>query len=177
MSTEDLDTSEADEDATADEVSSPEERARLLADAVVQSYTQEAKYRIPLAETKAHGRWKSPFAMVTFMLAGVIAVAPPSWLRPEPHATVTEGERVRGVRAALFLQAHQIEAYRTRNQRLPLSLYQLPTRVPGVRFVRSNDRVYQLVALAPDGSQVVYESTRPSDFDPVAAGWFTEVVP
>lgn len=195
VSTEDLDATTEELDAAAEEpdgdvadlgddvedlggdpdgVSSPEDRARLLADAVVQSETQEAKYRLRLPPTDPPGRWKSLFAMVTFMLAGVVAVGPPAWLQADPPATVTEGERVRGVRAALFLQAQQVEAYRVQNQRLPRSLNQLPIRVPGVRFVRSNNQVYQLVAFTPDGKRIVYDSTRPSEFDPVAVGWFTD---
>ncbi len=170
----DLDDDAVDLGDDTDGVSSPEDRARLLADAVVQSETQEAKYRLRLPPDDPPGRWKSMFAMVTFMLAGVVAVAPPTWLQPEPPATVTEGQRVRGVRAALFLQAQQVEAYRVQNQRLPRSLFQLPTRVPGIRFVRSNNQVYQLVAFTPDGRRMVYDSTRPNEFDPVAAGWFTD---
>jgi len=180
-STEDLDHDDEDLDHDVegpddDEggVSSEEDRARLVADATVQSETQEAHYRLPLPQSKPPGRWKSPLAVFTFMLAGVIAVVPPSWLRPDAPATVTAGERVRGVRAALFLQAQQVEAYKAQNQRLPRSLGELPTRVPGVRFVRSNNQVYQLVAFTPDGRQMVYDSTRPSEFEAVPAGWFTD---
>lgn len=71
---------------------------------------------------------------------------------------------MRGLRTVLYLQAQQIEAYRLREGHLPDSLGEVPARFAGIRYVRSNSRVYQLVGHGPDGSPVVYDSTRP---DPI----------
>jgi len=161
-------------DAPTHRVSSDEDRAQILAEALAHAEAQEAQYRLPLSDARPPGRWKSLLATVTFVLAGVIAAAPPSWLLADPPAPVTAGERLRGTRATLFLQAQQIEAYRMQNQRLPRSLEELPMRVPGVRFVRSNNRVYQLVAFTRNGETTVYDSTRPEEFELVAAGWIRE---
>ena len=45
-------------------------------------------------------------------------------------------------------------------------------RIPGIRFVRSNNRVYQLVAARPNGRALVYDSARPDpEFEDVENGW------
>ena len=74
--------------------------------------------------------------------------------------------------AALQLQARQIEVFRARHGRLPRTLDEVPVRIPGIRFVRSNGRVYQLVAARPNGRALVYDSARPDpEFEDVENGW------
>lgn len=144
------------------EVSTPEARARLLAEALAHAAHKEARYRVPLADSRRLGRWKSIAAALLLVLAGAVAVAPPAWVRPAPPAQLTEGARERGIRIALLLQAQQVEAYRVRTQQLPEALDELPSTLPGVRYARSGARSYQLVAFAPDGSPIVYDSADPS---------------
>ena len=156
-------------------VSSPEDRDRLLAEALVHAELQEAQYRQPLTEAARTGQWKAPLAFVVLLLAAYIGVAPPGWVAGEPPLQVTPAALERGVVAALHLQAQQIEAFRVRNGRLPRTLEELPIRVPGVRFVRSNNRLYQLVAARPDGQALVYDSANPElAFEQIAAGWNPE---
>ena len=168
MTTEDL-------DPPIDPVSSQEDRDRLLAETLAHAELMEAQYRQPLPETVRTGQWKAPLALVVLALAGYIAVAPPGWVAGAPPPQVEAAELERGAIAALHLQAHQVEAFRVRNGRLPRSLDELPVQLPGIRFVRSNNRVYQLVAAGPDGGAVVYDSASPeARFDQVAAGWIDE---
>jgi hypothetical protein len=143
------------------DVSTPEARARLLAEALAHAEHKEARYRVPLADSRRLARWKSLAASAVLVLAGVVAVAPPAWVRPEPPAQLTAGARARGIRLALLLQAQQIEAYRVRTNALPETLDALPATLPGVRYARSG-RSYQLVAFDPSGTPIVYDAAGPS---------------
>ncbi|MBM4182975.1 MAG: hypothetical protein FJ207_01985 [Gemmatimonadetes bacterium] len=111
------------------EVSTPEARARLLAQALAHAEHQESRYRLP-TDTGAARRWKAVAASVIFVLAGWVAVAPPVWVRPEPPAQLNEAARARSIRTALLLQAQQIEAFRVEAQRLPATLGELPGSLP-----------------------------------------------
>ena len=109
-------------------------------------------------------RWQAPVAALLLLAAAVLALFPPAWLGPTRPVAPPASEMERGVRAALYLQAQQIEAYRAREGRLPASLADVAGHLDGIRFVRSNNRVYQLVGHGPGESPVVYDSARP---DPV----------
>ena len=153
------------------EVSTPEARARLLAEALAHAEHKEARYRVPM-DTGTARRWKSLAATGIFVLAAWVAAAPPGWVRPEPPAQLNAAARVRNIRTALLLQAEQIEAFRVRTQRLPNSLDELPATLPGVRYARSGNRAYQLIGYEPDGNAVVYDSTNPSaGFRVLLAAW------
>jgi hypothetical protein len=154
------------------DVSTPEARARLLAEALAHAEHKEARYRVPLADTRLIARWKSLAATVVLVLAGVVAVAPPAWVTPEPPAQITPGARARGLRLALLLQAQQVEAYRVRTSQLPETLDVLPAVLPGVRYARSG-RSYQLVAFDPAGSPIVYDAADPSPVFRTIAGALT----
>lgn len=152
-------------------ISKVEDRERLLAQAMAHAEAQEAQYKVIPADTPLGGRWKSPLAWGVFCLAAGLALFPPGWLAGRPAPIPTTGEWDRGVRAAVFLQAQQVEAFRLREGRLPDTLDELPARIPGLAFVKSNNRVYQLRARRPDGTVVVYDSALPSTAFSAAAGW------
>ncbi len=144
----------------AEDTSSQEERDRLIAEALAHAEARDALYRPP-TEILPSGRWRGALALVLLVLSGILAAAPPSWLRGAPRPSVSDQERALGVRVALELQAEQIDAFRQRTQRLPADLTELPAALPGIRFVRSDDRLYQLVGYGPDRRPVVLESIRP----------------
>lgn len=144
----------------AEDTSTPEERDRLIAEALAHAEALDAVY-LPPSEVEPDRRWRGPLALVLLMLAMVMGLFPPSWLAgPEPPA-VSAADRVLGLRLTLELQAAHIEAYQQRHQRLPDRLDELGSALPGVRYVRSGERVYQLVAYGPDGRPVVWDSARP----------------
>lgn len=145
----------------AEDTSSQEERDRLVAEALAHAEARDQLYRPP-TEILPSGRWRSALGLVLLVLSGILAAAPPSWLRGAPRPAVSDQQRTLGVHVALQLQAEQIEAFRNRTQRLPAGLEQLPAALPGIRFVRSDNRLYQLVAYGPDRRPVVWESTRPA---------------
>ncbi len=162
-----------DLDEPTRDISSPEDRGRLVAEAIAHSETREAHYRQP--ESRRTGHWKTPLALSVLVIAGYIGLAPPPWLAGEPLPQVSSAERGRGVVAALQIQARQIEVFQARHGRLPRTLDEVPARIPGIRFVRSNSRVYQLVAARPNGRALVYDSVRPGpEFDGIENGWDSE---
>lgn len=154
-------TAEADEPLDLGPTSTPEARARLLAEALAHADMQEARYRVP-TESRRLGRIKGGIALAIFLLAGILVLAPPRFVSPEAPVGVADADRVSGVITALLLQAEQVDAFRVRERRLPLSLDELGVAVPGVRYVRSSNRLYQLIAYAPTGRAVVYDSAAPA---------------
>lgn len=150
-----------------------EERDRLLAAALSHVHMQEAIYRVP-TESGTSRRWKGLIASFVLVAAVFVAGLPPAFLVPEAPTTLSVEERMRGLRVSLLVQAEQIEAFRVRENRLPDSLSEVRSALPGIRFVKSNDRLYQLVAYMPDGEPVVYDSAFPDAvFADVAGSWVT----
>jgi hypothetical protein len=116
---------------------------------------------VAVADTRRADRWKSVGAAALLLLAGVVAVAPPAWVRTDPPAQLSDAAREGGIHLALLLQAQQVEAYRVRHQQLPASLDDLPMRLGGLRYVRSG-RSYQLVGFTPRGDAIVYDEAAPA---------------
>jgi hypothetical protein len=150
------------------EVSDPDERDRLLASTMAHADMQEARYRVT-TDTGSAGRGKGTIASLIFVFAMVALARPPGLLVPDPPATLSAEDALYGVHVTLLLQAQQIEAYRTRQDGLPASLADIEGQLPGVRYIRSSSRLYQLVAYSADGEAIVYDSADP-DPEFAAAG-------
>ena len=102
----------------------------------------------------------------------MIGVWPPGLLVPEPPPTLTEQDAIVGLRVTLLLQAQQIEAFRVAEERLPASLEEAGPAFDGVRYVRSGNRLYQLVAYRPDGEPLIFDSASPApEFQALARTW------
>ena len=154
------------------QVSKVEERERLLAQAMAHAEARDELFRVLPADSVRRDRWKAPTALLLFMVAGVLLVSPPGWVAGPPIPTVDQGELERGLEAAIRLQVVAVETFRIRNGRLPDDLAELPTRLPGLRFVRSNSRVYQIFGRRPGGEMLVYDSAHPAaGFATAGAGW------
>jgi len=147
-------------------------RDRLLAQALAHAEIQDARYRVPYADPRPAGRWKALVAAGLLLVAGILTAAPPAWVRPDPPARLDADGHARALRSALLLQSQQVDAFRVRNQRLPDSLDELPQRLPGLRYVRSGNRAYQLIGYEPDGNAVIYDSSNPGpEFGRLARGF------
>jgi hypothetical protein len=152
--------------------SSPEVRDRLLAETLAHAEHHDARYRVPFSQAPTAGRWKALLALVVVLVAGAVATVPPRWARPDPPAQLGPAERASNLRLALLLQAQQVEAFRVRVQRLPASLDEVTQTLPGVRYVRSGSRAYQLIAYEANGNAIVYDSTSPTPpFGTLAPNW------
>lgn len=156
-------------------VSNVEERERLLAQALAHAEALDTQFRVLPAGDPRRGRWKSPVALLLFVVAGLVAVLPPSWMAGPPPPSIQEQDLERGLRAMIYLQAVQVEAFRMRTGRLPDDLAELPTPAPGLRLVKSNTRVFQISGRRPGGDMMVYDSAYPDpEFPAAGAGWTGE---
>jgi hypothetical protein len=153
-------------------VSSPEVRDRLLSQALAHAEHKEASYRVPFSEARRADRWKALLTAALVVAAATVAAVPPRWITPAPPARLDSNDLAHSLRVALLLQAEQIEAFRVRSQRLPSTLDELPARLPGIRYVRSGTRAYQLIAYEADGNAIVYDATSPTlVFRELVPGW------
>lgn len=160
-----------DPDTPVHRISRVEDRERLLAEALAHAEAQEAHYRVLPADEPLRGRWKTPLALVILALAAWVAVAPPRWIAGADAPRPTAGDRDRGLRAAIWMQARQVEVFRLREGRLPEHLSEVPAQMPGLTLVRSNNRVYQIRGRMRDGGLVVFDSAQPSPAFQAAAPW------
>jgi hypothetical protein len=65
-----------------------------------------------------------------------------------------------------------------RFQRLPDSLDELTSGLPGVRFVKSGTRAYQLIGYERDGNAIIYDSSNPGpEFARLTPSWTPEGAP
>ena len=155
------------------EASTPEERDRLLAAALAHAEMQEAIYRVPTEELRSR-RIKTGIAAALTLAAALTAWNPPGLLVPAPPPALSETDRADGVLVALTLQAQQIEAFRAANGRLPRSLAEVESPIPDVRFVRSSNRLYQLLGYDAAGEPVVFDSEAPAPaFERLWRSWST----
>jgi len=161
-----------DPDLPADSMSRVEDRERILAEALAHAEAQEAQYKVLPVAVPAGRHWKLAVASLLLALAAWFALVPPAWVAGAAAPLPTAGDLERGLRAAIYLQVQQVEAFKLREGRLPSHLSELPVQLPGLTLVRSNNRVYQIQGRHPDGVLVVYDSGRPSPaFEAAAAGW------
>jgi hypothetical protein len=148
-----------------------EDRQRLLAEALAHAEAQEAQYKVLPADEPVGGGWKVPTAALVLVLAAWVALAPPRWLSGTDAPLPTAGETDRGLRAAIWMQAHEVEVFRLREGRLPAHLSELPAQMPGLTLVRSNNRVYQIRGRLSNGELLVFDSAQPSPAFEAAAPW------
>jgi hypothetical protein len=115
---------------------------------------------------KPRAKWALPLGLNLSVLALYLLIAPPAWVTLDPIPPPAPESQIESFRVALWLQARRIEAYRVENGRLPGSLHEAGTPVPGVDYVVSGN---EFVLVGSLGETVVqYDSTQPND-DIVAA--------
>lgn len=152
---------------------SDQDRDRLIAAAMAQAEMQEAIYRVPVTARRDR-RVKAGIAGALLFLALLVGVWPPSIVVPPRPPTLTERDAITGLRVTLLLQAQQIEAFRVTEERLPASLEEAGASFDGIRYVRSGNRVYQLVAYRRDGEPVIFDSAAPApEFEALARSWLS----
>ncbi len=163
--------SNAEPDTPVHRISRVEDRERLLAEALAHAEAQEAHYKVIPADEPERGRWKTPLALAVLLLAAWVALAPPRWVAGADAPRPTEGDLDRGLRAAIWMQARQVEVFRLREGRLPAHLSEVSVQMPGLTLVRSNNRVYQIRGRLQDGALLVFDSAQPSPAFAAAAPW------
>ncbi len=155
------------------EATTSEQRDRLLAAALAQVEMQDAVYRVS-ADTSQTRNIKAGIAIGVLLIAALVGIRPPGLLVPDPPASLTQADRTQGVRVALLLQAQQVEAFRVQAGRLPNSIAEVETSLPGIRLVKSSNRLYQLIAYTSEGEPIVYDSEVPApEFERLRREWST----
>ncbi|MDH5591121.1 MAG: hypothetical protein OEZ65_09510 [Gemmatimonadota bacterium] len=148
-------------------VSDQRERDRLLAAIMSEAAHLDERLKGPTPDI-VRPAWKGLAATFLFLLAGYYMILPPRWVRPPAPAAPSAAVRADGIRRALVMQAAQVEAFRLASQRLPDSLEEVGAIVPDILYVRSNSRVFQLVATLSDGSPMIFDSADPDpEFDAI----------
>lgn len=152
-------------------VSAEEERERVLQAVIAHAVAQEVRFSSVTPKERV-AWWKWGLSGALFGVAVMLLVLPPWWTLTEPPPTLAPGDLERGVRATLFLTAQQVEAFRMERSRLPANAAELGPPVEGVRYVRTDNRLFQLVAFRPNGLALVYDSSRPEPgFEAIAGPW------
>jgi hypothetical protein len=160
------------QDPPLHQISRPEDRQRLLAEAMEHADAQEAQYRLGPPDEPTHGLWKAPVALAIFTLAALVGIFPWSWLGGPPPLRIEDSDLDHGLRAVMYIQAQQVNVFRMRTGRIPDALDDLPVRFPGLRLVKSNNRVFQILAYQPGGEVLVFDSGHPSPaFAAAVSGW------
>jgi len=142
-------------------VSRVEERDRLLDAVARDAQVRDTRFRARRSEPTRRASWASGTALLVLVAAAAVAVAPPAFLQGGSLPFATPEDLMRGTETRLLLQAWQVEVFRERQGKLPDSLGQVGTVLSGVRYIRSDARVFQLVATGPRGEPVVYDSALP----------------
>jgi hypothetical protein len=156
-------------------VSDVAERERLVARTVADATARDTRYQGMRWQARPAVRWwKWGIAALLVVGALLALAAPPTRVAGPPLPSLSPEDRTAGLQAALVLLAGHIEAYRARTGRLPQTLEEVGGSFPGVRYVRSNNRVFQLVAVRDDGSVRVWDSADPSpERERLARRWLT----
>lgn len=130
--------------------------AAVLKHAAEKDQVAQAKPR-----PKKQPKWMLPLGLNLAVIAVYLLLAPPAWVTVNPIEGPDQATQVQGLQVALWLQAQQIEAYKSQNGRLPASLAESGRAVPGIEYVRQGGERYQLVATVGD-QPIVYDSTGPN---------------
>lgn len=142
------------------DVSRADERDRLVAAVADHAAARDIEFRGMSGDPPRHAYWASVLAGIVLIAAGWVGLRPPAFLAGPPPPALAAADLARGAEAALLIQSWQVEVFRSRQGRLPVSLEEVGVRLPGVRYIRSDARVYQLVAEVP-GGRVIYDSALP----------------
>lgn len=149
------------QDRSPRDVSRVEERDRLLDAVARDAYAKDTGFRSRRTPRRRRAPWTTALAVVVLAVAARVVAVPPGFLQDGPLPVPSSDDLLRGVETRLLLQAWQVEVFRFREGSLPDSLPQVRALLPGIRYVRSDARVFQLVATGPEGEPVVYDSALP----------------
>lgn len=142
------------------DLSPDEARARAVAAVLAEQAARvEARRRIESVPTTTRGRLV--VMAVLSLCALYLWFAAPSWVAPAPPPPIPAERVEAGLRLAVYLQAQQVERFRSHRGRLPDVLEETGEPLPGVLYERMDARTFRLQAVGVTGSSaaISYVST------------------
>jgi hypothetical protein len=138
--------------------SSATERKKLIEE-YEQSKRTEAERQSAEAVQSARRRRTTRLTAMGALLVVllVLAFSPPAWILPPPQPAPTAAEREASIRFSMFLQAQQVEHFRNTRGRLPATLGEAGTPLPGIQYLVQSATAYQLRSTTDNS--IAYNST------------------
>ena len=125
--------------------SSASERKKLIEEYEQAKRSEAQRLTTEQADALRRKRIMRPAIMgVVLVVALYLAFSPPAWLQPPAAPVPTAAEREAGIRFAVFLQAQQVEHFRATRGRLPGSLAEAGSPLPGIRYHILTGTSYEL---------------------------------
>jgi hypothetical protein len=120
---------------------------------------------------KKQPKWMLPFGVNLAVLAVYLLIAPPGWITVNPIEGPDLARQGDDMRAAMWLQAQQVEAYRIQNGRLPTTLAESGRVTAGVEYIRDGDHFRLIAAIDTIGDDpVIWDSNAPNtEFEAIVA--------
>lgn len=147
---------------SAPQPSSAAERKRLIEEYEKTKRLEAERYDAETAQALRRKRRTRPLVLgLLLALLLYLSFRPPAWLSPEvPVPSAAEQEA--SIRFAIYLQAQQLEHFRTTRGRLPSSLEEAGPPLPGIRYTLTGT-TYRLQSTRD--TTIRYESPDPlNDF-------------
>ena len=125
--------------------SSASERKKLIEEYEQTKRLESERYTTEQARALRRKRLARPVGLAVLLVVALyLALNPPAWILPSPVPVPTAAEREAGIRFAVYLQAQQIEHFRTTRGRLPATLAEAGPPFPGIRYIVVSATHYQL---------------------------------
>lgn len=142
----------------AKDVATGQETADTLAEVLKHAAARDEAAKQKTAP-RPQPKWLLPFGVNLAVLAVYLLIAPPSWVVLNPIEPPPTENRIAGVRRAMVFQAARIESYRQQNGRLPASLADAGSVVPGIEYL-VRGQGYQLIGSVGEET-ILYDSSVP----------------
>lgn len=139
----------------AKEVATGQETADVVA-AVIKHAAERDEAAKKKTAPKAQPIWMLPLGLMLSVLAGLLLVAPPTWVVVNPIAAQAPEEQLLNVSTAIAIYGSKIEQYRITFGRLPQTLAEAGIEVEGIDYTPQGES-YVLIASVGD-QDVVFNS-------------------
>lgn len=134
------------------------ERQKLIAEYEQSKRSETARHTEAEVSAARNRRLRRYFILGGVAVAGLyLGLVPPAWVQPDPLPIPSLAEQAASAKFAIFLEAQQIESFRTRTGRLPTTIAESGEALPGIDYIQISPTTYALQS-ARDSS-IRYAST------------------
>lgn len=142
----------------ADKNERARERADVLREVGEHVARKEAQERLRQTRSPVLRRLTQILNLAILAFAAYVWIGNPSWVRVEPPAAPSPQAREAALRLSIYIQAQQIEAYRSENGRIPSSLEEVGPPLAGMHFQQTGRGAYRITGVS-DTLTLVYSSS------------------